>query len=188
MRWGSRSTIALKQALNERLSIRQIGAVALGIFGILILLGGDGLSFDQGDAPGVVLALLAAIFFAIGTVYGKARPISLSPLALTAWQVGLGSVPLLIFGFTFEDADFLHLAGLDWAALGYTAVISMGLCYVTWFTAKGLLSASGAALGTLLTPVIGVAASAIAFGDPLTLNQLASLALVATGIVLAVRT
>ena len=49
------------------------------------------------------------------------------------------------------------------------------------------LKASSAAIGTLLTPVIGVAASAVALGDPLTLNQVVSLAFVVAGIMLAIR-
>jgi len=172
--------------LKERPAPRQIGAIVLGMCGVLILLGPDSLSFSRHDGPGVVLALLAAFLFALGTVCGKAHPLPLSPLALTAWQVGLGSIPLTILGFSVEKPEFARLDAAGWATLAYTALVSMGLCYVTWFIAKRRLSAFGAATGTLLTPVIGVAASAIFLGDALTINQLASLALVSAGIVLAV--
>jgi len=63
----------------------------------------------------------------------------------------------------------------------------MGACYLLWFAAVRRLKASSAAIGTLLTPVIGVAASAVALGDPLTLNQVVSLAFVVAGIMLAIR-
>ncbi|HET6609700.1 MAG TPA: DMT family transporter [Rhodopila sp.] len=172
--------------LKEKPTPRQMGAIVLGMCGVIILLGPESLSFSRHDGPGIVLALLAAFLFALGTVCGKAHPLPLRPLALTAWQVGLGSIPLTILGFLLEKPDFTRLDVLGWATLAYTALISMGLCYVTWFIAKGRLSAFGAATGTLLTPVVGVAASAIFLGDALTINQLASLALVSSGIVLAV--
>lgn len=172
--------------LKDKPAPRQIGAIILGMCGVIILLGTQSLSFGRYDGPGIALALLAAFLFALGTVCGKAHPLSLSPLALTAWQVGLGSIPLAILGFFLEKPDFARLNVAGWATLAYTALISMGLCYVTWFMAKSRLSAFGAATGTLLTPVVGVAASAVFLGDALTVNQLVSLALVSAGIVLAV--
>jgi drug/metabolite transporter (DMT)-like permease len=173
--------------LKERPTPRQAAAIVLGSGGIVVLVGPGNLSFGRDDVAGIALVLLAAMLFALGTVYGKARPVSLAPLALTAWQVGIGSIPLIILGFTFEAPGFTSLPLFGWAALGYTAVVSMGLCYVTWFIARARLSAPGAAIGTLLTPVIGVAASSLALGDAITANQLVALLLVATGIILATR-
>jgi probable blue pigment (indigoidine) exporter len=114
-------------------------------------------------------------------------PIPLPRVALAAWQVFLGCIPLLIAGLLFERANFAALPAIGWLALAYTALISMGACYLLWFAAVRRLTASGAAIGTLLTPVIGVAASAIALNDKLTLGQVVSLGLVLAGIVLANR-
>jgi drug/metabolite transporter (DMT)-like permease len=174
--------------LGERPSIRQACAIVLGICGVLALLGLDSLSFVRADWPGVGLALLAATLFAFSTVYGKAHPIALSPIALTAWQVGLGSIPLLVLGGLLERPDFMSMPPFAWAALCYTALISMGFGYVTWFMATRRLPAPAAAMGTLLTPVVGVVASSLALGDPLTLRQIMALALVGMGILLTVRT
>ena len=74
-----------------------------------------------------------------------------------------------------------------WAALTYTAVVSLGICYLTWFAALRRVEAGTAAIGILLTPIVGVVASAIALGEPLLLPQIASLGLVIAGVVLAVR-
>ena len=49
------------------------------------------------------------------------------------------------------------------------------------------VEAGTAAIGMLLTPIIGVMASAVALGEPLLFPQLASLALVIAGVTLAVR-
>ena len=81
----------------------------------------------------------------------------------------------------------LEMHWFGWAALTYTAVVSLGICYLMWFAALRRLDASTAAIGTLLTPIVGVLASAIALGEPLMFPQFASLALVVSGIVLAVR-
>lgn len=173
---------------GERLAPRQIVAIGLGIFGVVILLGGKGLNVAAVQLPGVALALSAAGLFASGTVLSKRLPIPLPRIALTGWQVSLGCIPLLVVGLLFEHPNFATLPLIGWSALAYTSLISMGLCYLLWFAAVRRLPASSAAIGTLLTPVIGVVASMLTLGDPLTTTQFFSLGLIAGGILLAVKT
>jgi drug/metabolite transporter (DMT)-like permease len=171
--------------LGERPMPRQIGAIVLGICGVGILVGGTIFRLDAARLPGVVIALSAAALFAFGTVLSKRLPLPLPRVALTAGQVSLGCIPLLIAGLLFEQTNFAALPAIGWLALAYTAFVSMGACYLLWFAAVRRLTASSATIGTLLTPVIGVAASTVALGDALTLSQVASLGLVVLGIVLA---
>ncbi len=181
------TTLLAWPMLGERPAPRQIGAVVLGICGVVILAGSTIFHFDTARLLGVAIALSAAVLFAFGTVLSKRMPIPLPRVALTAWQVFLGCIPLLIAGLVFEQADFAAMPAVGWVALGYTAFVSMGACYLLWFAAVRRLTASTAAIGTLLTPVVGVAASTIALGDELVLSQLVSLALVVVGIALASR-
>jgi drug/metabolite transporter (DMT)-like permease len=171
--------------LGERPNLRQIWAIILGFSGVLVLVGDRRLSLEVTRLPGIVLALSAAILFALGTVRAKRVPIPLPRLTLTAWQVSLGCLPLLIGGRLTEHTDFANMPAIGWVAIAYTAVVSMGLCYLLWSAALRHLNASSAAIGTLLTPVIGVAASSLALGEMLTISQGVSLALVASGIILA---
>lgn len=173
--------------LGERPVPRQLGAIVLGILGVTVLIGGTGFQLEAARLPGVALALSAAVLFAFGTVLSKRMPIPLPRVTLAAWQVFLGCIPLLGAGLRFEQADFAALPLIGWVALAYTAFISMGICYLLWFAAVRRLKASSAAIGTLLTPVIGVAASTAALGDPLTMNQVVSLGLVVAGIILVIK-
>jgi drug/metabolite transporter (DMT)-like permease len=173
--------------LGEKLVLRRVVALVLGVCGIVVLLGANGFSADAAKLPGVVIALTAAMLFALGTVLGKRSPLNMTPIAMTAWQVGIGCIVLLGASLVLEDPHLLEMHWFGWAALSYTAAVSLGICYITWFAALRRLEAGTAAIGTLLTPIIGVVASAISLGEPLLLPQFASLALVVTGIILAVR-
>jgi len=173
--------------LGDRPTSRQIAAIVLGICGVVILVGGAGLSLDAARRPGIALALSAAGLFAFGTVFSKRMPIPLPRVTLVAWQVGIGCIPLLLGGLVFEETHFGTLPLIGWVALAYTALVSMGMCYVLWFAAVRRLKPSSAAVGTLLTPVLGVAASSFALGDPLTIRQAVSLALVVAGIMFAIK-
>ena len=81
--------------LGEKLVLRRIVALALGVCGIVVLLGGNGFGADAAKLPGVVIALAAAMLFALGTVLSKRSPLNMTPIAMTAWQVGIGCIGLL---------------------------------------------------------------------------------------------
>jgi drug/metabolite transporter (DMT)-like permease len=181
------ATLLAWPMLGDRPGSRQIAAIVLGVCGIVILLGGAGLSLDPARRPGIALALSAAGLFALGTVLARRRPIPLPRLTLVAWQVSIGCIPLLLGGIVLEQTHFDAMPLIGWVALGYTALVSMGLCYVLWFAALRRLKPSSAAIGTLLTPVIGVVASSVALGEALTIRQVVSLALVVAGIICTIR-
>jgi drug/metabolite transporter (DMT)-like permease len=181
------ATLLAWPALGERPTWGQAGAVLSGLSGALVLVGGTSLRLDTTRLPGVALALSAAVLFAFGTVRSKRAPVPLPRVALTAWQITLGCIPLLVGGLLFEHMRLGALSPVGWAALLYAALVSMGVCYVLWFAAINRLRATAAATGTLLTPVIGVVASSLALGDPLNWSQAVSLGLVVTGIVLAAK-
>jgi drug/metabolite transporter (DMT)-like permease len=170
--------------LGERPTVRQIGSVVLGFCGVIILVNGGAVS---AAIPGIALALSAAGLFAFSTVRAKRAPIPLPPTALTGWQVTLGCIPLLVAGLSFEHPRFDAMPPIGWAALAYSTCISMGLCYILWFAAVARLKASSAAIGILLTPVIGVTASSWVLGEPLPLSAIGALGLVVAGIVLAAK-
>jgi drug/metabolite transporter (DMT)-like permease len=173
--------------LREPLALTRCVSLVLGVGGVVILLGGHFLSRDSARLPGVVIALSAAVLFALGTVLSRRAPLNMAPIPMTAWQVGLGGIPLLVASLFLERPVLNDIPWMGWAALLYTTTVSLGACYITWFAALRRLQAGTAAIGTLLTPIVGVLASALALAEPLSVPQISALALVLGGVVLAVR-
>jgi drug/metabolite transporter (DMT)-like permease len=135
----------------------------------------------------VGIALSAAVLFSLGTVVSKRWPLALPPTAGTAWQLGLGCAPLLLGAVLVEQPEFGAVSATGWALILYGGVGPLGLCYLAWFGALRRLPAAAAAAGTLLTPVVGVAAAAVVLGEPLGLREVLALSLTVGGVVLAVR-
>jgi drug/metabolite transporter (DMT)-like permease len=133
----------------------------------------------------VLLALGAAVLFALGAVTARRSPLALPPLAAVAWQVGLGCLPMVIAGLLFETPEPHALTGVGWAAMAYMTVVPMGVCYLTWFAALKRLSPATASVATLLTPLVGVVAAALALGEPLGAREALALALTLGGVALA---
>jgi drug/metabolite transporter (DMT)-like permease len=171
---------------GHRPTSRGIGALVLGISGLIVLLGGKSLGLGSEKLPGIVFALAAAVFFALGTVTMRS-PLPLPPIALTAWQVGLGCLPMVFLGAILEKPDLDGLTRTGWIGMTYMTAVPMGVCYLSWFAALRRLPTATTSIGTLLTPVVGILAGAFALEEPLGWREIIALVLTLGGVALVVR-
>ncbi len=174
--------------LGERFSFLRVVALAIALAGIAVLIGGNG--FDASileKLPGLLCALAGAICVALGTVLTKHFPLAMPPLALAAWQMGIGCLPIAIIGLAVEHPHIAALSSVGWASLLYMTLIQFCVCYVCWFAALERLPAATASIGTLMVPVVGVLASGAMLHEPLGLREFAALAFTLGGVALAVR-
>ena len=173
--------------LGERLSLTRAGSLLIALAGITVLIGGNGLEASVEKLPGIACALAGAVCVAFGTVLTKHFPLAMPPLALAAWQVGLGCLPVAIFGLALEDPHLAALSGIGWASMAYMTLIQFCLCYVCWFAALQRLPAATASIGTLLVPVVGVLSAAAMLQEPLGLREITALAVTLGGVGVALR-
>ena len=173
--------------LGEKLGPARLAGLAIGLSVVALLVLGRGLEVGLGKLPGVALGLSSAILFSLGTVLTKRWPLGLPPTSGAVWQVGVGIAPLAVLAVLFDPPGFATLSAQGWALVAYGGVFALGLCYLSWFAALRRLPASLASLGTLLTPMVGVASAALFLGEPFGWREGAALALTLSGVALAVR-
>ena len=173
--------------LGERPTVLRTLALVMAFAGLAAIMGGNGFTASVEKLPGILMALVGAIGFALGTVLAKKLPLQMPPIPAAAWQIGLGCFPIAIVGLVIETTHLEAVTQLGWALLFYSTVIQFCIAYVAWFAALARLPASVAAIGTMAVPVIGVVASAIALREPLGAVQIAALLFTLAGVVLATR-
>lgn len=173
--------------LGERLSASRIIALLVAIAGLAILFGVDGFSASAQKLPGIVLALAATTGVALGTILTKRFPLEMPAIAVATWQMGSACLGVSAAGLMFETAHFDRLSPSGWLLLGYVVFVQFCLCYACWFAALKRLPASTAAVGTLIIPVVGVVASAIALHEPLGLREVLALGLTLGAVAIAAR-
>jgi probable blue pigment (indigoidine) exporter len=173
--------------LGEELSVLRVIAIAMGIGGVVLLLGGDSIGISWEKVPGIAYALIAALLFALGTVLSKRRPLAMRPLAGAVWQIGLGCFPVALIGLLYEHPHFSGMSSFGWLLFGFCTVFQVAIGFACWFAALERLPASIAAVGTLIVPVMGVVASAISLGEPLGIPQIGALLLTIAGVAIAAR-
>jgi drug/metabolite transporter (DMT)-like permease len=179
------ATLLAWPLLGKRPTGRGVAGLALCIAGIAMLFGGQDLTLGPDKLAGVLLALGAAVLFALGTVI--LPPMELPPLVSLAWQIGIGCAPMVALGLLFENPRLADLSPLGWTVMAYMTAVPMGLCYLAWFAALRRLPAATASVATLLTPVVGVTAAAFILGEPFGLKQMLALALTIGGVALVLQ-
>jgi drug/metabolite transporter (DMT)-like permease len=185
------ATILAWPALGERPGWQRLAGLALGLSGVTLLMAGPLVSQPVGvlldKLPGVGFILLTALLFACGTVFNKRYPLAIAPVPAVAWQLVIGMAPVALVAPWFERLDFAAVSAAGWACLLYHMLLSQCAAYLAWFQALRRLPAGTAAIGSLLTPVIGVVSSSLLLDEPLGPRQLAALALTLAGVALASR-
>lgn len=173
--------------LGERPTVLRTVALLMAFAGLASIMGGNGFAASQAKLPGIIMALVGAASFALGTVLLKKYPIRLPPITAAAWQIGLGCLPVAIVGLAIETSHLDLVTPIGWGLVAYSTVVQFCIAYVSWFAALSRLPASVAAIGTMAVPVIGVGASAIALHEPLGPGQIAAVIFTLAGVVLATR-
>jgi drug/metabolite transporter (DMT)-like permease len=173
--------------LGERPTLLRAAALLMAFAGLLAIMGGNGMSASMAKLPGIILALVGALGFAIGTVLAKRWPLKMAPIPAAAWQIAIGCAPVTLIGLAIETTHLKAVTPIGRWLLIYSTVIQFCVAYVAWFAALSRLPASVAAIGTMAVPVIGVAASAAALHEPLGPGQIAALILTLGAVALATR-
>lgn len=131
------------------------------------------------------LGVMAALCWAIGTVLVKRlrsrQQVDL--LSLTAWQMVLGAVPLVLLAAVIPERP------TDWSVsyvgiLAFMGVISTALCWWLWLSILDRVPAWEASLSVLGTPVIAIISSRLILGEDFKLSEMTGMLLIGGGLAL----
>ena len=155
-----------------------VGAAAVGV--VLLLF--NELTRFAGQPLGVLMALLAAAVWGLGTQKLRATTIVASTLTLSFWMTVMAAVVLSVMSLLFE----LHLWAVPpaktWAAIVYNGVLIFGFTYAAWFMLARSLPPVASTLSTMMVPILGVFSGALWLGEVLHWQDWAAVVLMAVAI------
>ncbi|MDB5814649.1 MAG: EamA family transporter [Rhodocyclales bacterium] len=146
--------------LGDRLTLRRWLALALGLGGVLALMGEEIFKLMQ-TPVGAALMVAAAWCWSAGMVLMKRWQIPLNTVALTGWLMLLGGVPMLMAAFFVDGLPQQMPSNNALFGLLYNIVIGFMFGYWAWNRLVLLVSVSVSSLSSLITPLVGVAAGAL---------------------------
>lgn len=148
------------------LAPRAWAGVAAAALGVVLLLWHE---FTQlaGRPDGVVLALVAAATWALGTQLLRRTRITAPTLTISFWMMALTTAVITVAALLFETADWSAPPPATVAAILFNAVLVLAFAQVAWFMLARDLPPVASSLSVMLIPVLGVFSGAVWLGEQL---------------------
>lgn len=169
--------------LGEKITAPNLIGMLLAMTGLAIILSPVSLDWSGGGTlAGAGMIVLAAISWAMSIVYVRSHRWVATPFQVLPWQVLLAAVVMSVMAVSTEG-----LPRSDWSAeliglLMYGGLVATALAYWAMTMVNRSLPALTTALGTLATPLIGIAGAAAFLGEPVELSLVAAAGLITAGI------
>ncbi|HEV3240627.1 MAG TPA: DMT family transporter [Casimicrobiaceae bacterium] len=171
--------------LKEALSLRKLGAMALGLAGVVLLVGWSEQALSGMRLPATLACLGAALCYGVASVYAKRRMATV-PSSAVALYSQLTAAAVLAPGLLFAPVP----GPLTPLVVGNTlalALASTALAYLLYFRLIATIGPARALTVTFLIPVFGVLWGVLFLDEAVTVNTLSGCALILAGTAVAVR-
>lgn len=166
---------------HNQLSKRAWGGVAAAALGVVLLLWHE-LSNLSGKPIGVMLALVAASTWALGTQLVRRTSIPLPTLTLSFWMTAMTTIVMGVLSFTFEFERWQEPSPTHWASIIYNAVLVFGFAHAAWFYLARSLPPVASTLSVMMIPILGVFSGAWALNEILHWQDWAAMGLMVVSI------
>ncbi|CAN5595385.1 DMT family transporter [soil metagenome] len=177
-------TVVLAGALlRERIRARQVVGLAVGVAGVVIVLGPD--VDEAGGLLGISLGLLSMLALSLGTMGQRWVPVGTDPWWSACLQFCVSVPPLAVLALSVEGTHPFHDVAQGLAVLGYLAVVNsiVGLLLLGALVRRGG-AGSASNVFFLMPPATAVLAWAC-LGDTLGPRELVGLVVAVTGVAVA---
>ncbi len=173
---------------GERMTIKKIAAVLLGILGVTLIFSNQ-LRLDNFDAvKGSAAIVVAALATAYSGVIIKSKGSHLDPLVLTLGQMVVGFFPLLFLGLLLEGNPLQLQWGVkSIVALLYLAIVGSALAFVLVYWLMQRMDVTKTQLIPLGSTLVAVSLGWIFLEETLSSRTLAGGCSILSGLALAIR-
>jgi drug/metabolite transporter (DMT)-like permease len=171
--------------LREPLSARKLTGMALGLAGVVLLVGWQAEPVSASMLMAALACLTAALCYGIGSVYAKARMTGIPSFAIAVYsQLAAAIVLAPALPLAPPPSALSPLVAANVLAL---ALASTAIAYLLYFRLIADVGPARALTVTFLIPLFGVLWGALFLGEPVAINMLSGCALILAGTWLALR-
>ncbi len=140
--------------LNDRLTVRRVSGVALGIVGVVIISGSKSLATTTAGYLALLACLLAATCYGLGSTLVKKYAAHIEPVVMAGLSQFFASLSLLPFAI-FQRVDY-QINGKVIVALLILAIICSGLAYLIYYSLVRRIGPTKTLTVTFLIPIFGM--------------------------------
>ena len=165
-------------------SAHWIGAV-LSLLG-LYLVAGRGVRVSGESFAGDALLLVGVGCWALYTVFSRPLLDRHSPLVVTGYSMAIGTVFFLPVALpSLRALDWTAVTTNAWIALVTSAVLSINVAYLIWYTAVQRIGNTRTSMYSNVVPVVALAIAWVSLGERVDLAKVGGAAAILSGVVLS---
>jgi drug/metabolite transporter (DMT)-like permease len=171
---------------DEKLSAGKMAGVALGIFGVILMLGAELIAGLGTELLAQLACLAAALSYAFAGVFGRRfKRMGVPPLATATGQVTASSLVMLPLVLAVDQPWTLAPPSSGtWAALLAIGVASTALAYVLYFHILAAAGATNLLLVTFLIPISAILLGSLFLGESLATKHFIGMGMIGIGLAL----
>ncbi|MEO5694072.1 MAG: DMT family transporter [Usitatibacter sp.] len=167
---------------HEPVTRRKALGVALGIAGVITIVGVDAITASSGKTLAELACVAGAIAYAVGGVLGV-RYAGVTPLAPAAGTTLLAAVVLIPIALVFERPWTVQPSTASVLAVLASAVLSTGLAMTIYYRLLATVGSIAMSSQAYLRILVGVGLGMAFLGERPTTHAIAGLCLVVAGVV-----
>jgi drug/metabolite transporter (DMT)-like permease len=169
---------------HERPGWLRWGGTIVSLAGVYFVVG-HGARQGTSSLAGDAIIFLAMISWAAYTVGTHSMLDRYSPIFVTGVTMAMGTllyIPLGLYWLPDSGLSGISLAG--WAGILYSAIFSLVVAYVIWYTAVQQLGSGHTAIYSNVVPIVAMIVATVFLHEPLTTVKIAGAIAVLAGVVL----
>jgi len=168
---------------DEKLTPNRLAGVALGLVGLVVVVGPEAFRGLGGHVWAQLAAVAAAVSYALAGVYGK-RFAGASPLVTTTGQVTCSALLMAPVAALVERPWTLPTPSPEtWGALLALALVCTALAFLLYFRLLAAAGAGNTMLVGILIPITALVLGGVFLGETILPQAWAGMALIALGLV-----
>jgi drug/metabolite transporter (DMT)-like permease len=169
---------------DEQMTARKVSGVAIGFFGVIVLMGPSSLEQMGTDTLAQLAILGAAISYGFATSFGRRfKTMGISPFQTSVGQVTASTIMLLPLVFLLERPDQLANPSSEvWLAVIGLGALSTALAYILFFNLLSSAGATNVTLVAFLVPVTAIFLGWLVLDEQLNIEHFAGMAFIGLGL------
>ncbi|MCC5915531.1 MAG: DMT family transporter [Balneolaceae bacterium] len=182
--WVAVASHFLKIEMMNRL--KSIGVIFAFLGVVLIIFSGGGTAgFGSDTFRGDIVIVIAAVVWAIYTIFSKSYLTRYSPIQFSAFMTSVGALALGLLAIPYAaETDWESVSVAAFGGVFYSGILAIGLAYLIWNNGIQTVGAVRTATYQNLVPVLGLLFGVIILGESLSFGQYTGSAVVIAGILI----
>jgi drug/metabolite transporter (DMT)-like permease len=169
---------------KERLSIRKLTGIIVGVIGVILLVGWSSIPFTYHVKIAIGLAVMSTVSYGIAGVYAKKAFEGVPPLSIAAGQQIGAAILLLPFTFLNFSASTDKVSGVAILAVLGLALFCTAIAYLLYFYLIESVGPTKTLSVTFLIPVFGIIWGVLILKEHITLGMLFGFFVILCGVFL----